>query len=80
MEKNQLASEIINGPVFDMVTPLSKLKAVAELLYCAGDSDVQFKADHFMGIGEILKNITDEFEGLQKEATETHTSAVKAVK
>ena len=80
MEKNQLASEIIDGPVFDMVTPLSKLKAVAELLYCAGDSDVQFEADHFMGIGDILKNITDELESLQKEATETHTSAVKAVK
>ncbi len=80
MEKNQLASEIIDGPVFDMVTPLSKLKAVAELFYCAGDSDVEFAPDHFTGIGDILKNITVEFESLQKEATKTYTSAVKAVK
>jgi hypothetical protein len=77
MEKDQIASDIVNGPVFDMVTPLSKLKAVAELLYCAGDSNVEFGPDHFIGIGEILKNITVEFESLKKDAEETYTSAVK---
>ena len=78
MDKDQIACDIVNGPVFDMVTPLSKLKSVAELLYCAGLADAEFGPDHFLGIGEVLNNITDEFESLKKEAEQTFSNADKA--
>jgi hypothetical protein len=72
MDGKQLALEIIDGPVFEMYTPLAKLKAISELVYAATDSNRDLEVDKLNGLGEILTDVSENWENLIEKANDMH--------
>ncbi len=74
VDYREIAWEIMSGPVFEMHRPLEQLKAIAEMTWGCGTSDLGLEIERFIGLSNILEDIAGDWQRLIEAAKKIHES------
>lgn len=70
MKEGETINELMDGPIFQLYTPVAKLETIHELLFCATQTDIE--QERLDGLSHIIWGITDEIKDLISKAEKIH--------